>query len=169
MHDLGLSDLSQLSYWIRSGTTDHPRSPIWVGVYRELVESATLYSTLKNKDFGIDTIVVFDGLLRSDVFSGDSFQQYLQLLSRCAEDHNGGKNRRKVFVVWVAKHSKVLDRYRLAMSVDGVLTRNYPAYVEVPSAIEHRAYEKVTARGDDFERRRERAGRYVGGKMFLVK
>jgi len=169
MHDLGLDDLSQLSYSIRSGTVDQPRSPSWVKVYRELVEWATLYSILKNKDFGTDTIVVFDGLLRSVVFAGELFQQYLQLLGRSAEDH-WRRNRRKVFIVGVAKHSKVLDRYRLAMSVEGVLTSNYPAYVEVPPAIEERAYKHVeNARVDDFERQRPAAGRHVGGKMFLVK
>ncbi len=32
----------------------------------------------------------------------------------------------------MAKHSKVLDRYRLAMRLEGVLDTPYPAYVEVP-------------------------------------
>jgi hypothetical protein len=43
-------------------------------------------------------------------------------------------------VVGVAKHSKVLSRYRLAMALEGVLAVNYPAYVVVPTDLEKKSY-----------------------------
>ena len=77
MDDLGIADLTKLSHMIRRTDSDRPTSPSWVQVYREVVEWATLYSILKNKQFGTDTLIVYDGLLRSKVFAADLFKRYL--------------------------------------------------------------------------------------------
>lgn len=70
----------------------------------------------------------------------------------------------------MAKHSKVLLRYRLAMALEGVLQTNYPAYVEVPRDIEEKAYKwSEFARGDDRVEENGEINKFVGGKMFLVK
>lgn len=168
MQDLGVTTLPALSHMIRVNDGDQPRSPSWVQVYRELVEWAILYSILKNKDFGTDTLIIFDGLLRSKVFAGDHFKRYLSLI----EEAIAGQLRRsgrKLFLVGVAKHSKVLARYRLAMTLEGVLTTTYPAFVEVPRHVEEKAYVwSEYARGNDQEGDGE-INRFVGGKMFLVK
>jgi len=75
-----------------------------------------------------------------------------------------------VYLVGVAKHSKVLSRYRLAMSLEGVLQTDYPAYVEVDREIEERAYVwSEFARGDDRADEHGEINKFVGGKMFLVK
>jgi hypothetical protein len=154
---------------IRSNDDDRPTSPSWVQVYRELVEWATLYTILKNKDFGTDTLIVFDGLLRSKVFAGDLFKRYLELARAAIEDHHR-KNRRRIYLVGVAKHSKVLARYRLAMALEQILTTNYPAYVEVSRELEEAAYVwSEYARGDDREIENGEINKFVGGKMFLVK
>jgi hypothetical protein len=169
MFDLGVRDLPRLSHMIRTGAGDAPRSPSWVQVYRELVEWATLYSIVKNKDFGTDTLIVCDGLLRSKVFAGDLFKRYLERMSEAIERQRREK-RRRIYVVGVAKHSKVLARYRLAMLLDSVLTTDYPAYVEVPREIEEKAYVwSEYARGDDRELENAEINKFVGGKMFLVK
>jgi hypothetical protein len=169
MSDLGLTDLTALSHMIRRNEGDRPTSPSWVGVYRELVEWAILYSIVKNKDFGTDTLIVADGLLRSKVFGGDHFKTYLALLGKHIQEQ-WDRNRRRIYLVGVAKHSKVLDRYRLAMAIEGVLSTDYPSYVEVPREIEEKAYVwSEYARGDDRELGDGEINRFVGGKMFLVK
>ncbi|MFN3919548.1 MAG: hypothetical protein ACK4JF_04585 [Methylohalobius sp.] len=74
---LGVESLPALSHMIRPTDTGKPVSPSWVQVYRELVEWAILFAILK-KDFGTDTLIVCDGLLRSKVFAKDLFQRLLQ-------------------------------------------------------------------------------------------
>jgi hypothetical protein len=61
---LGVDSLPAPSHMIRPTDKGKPVSPGWVQVYRELVEWAILFAILK-KDFGADTLIVCDGLLRS--------------------------------------------------------------------------------------------------------
>ncbi len=165
---LGVSSLPQLSHMIRTNETDRPVSPSWVQVYRELVEWAILFSIVREKDFGTDTLIVFDGLLRSKVFAGDLFGKYLKGLEEGIHAHR--RNHRKLYLAGVAKHSQVLARYRLAMSLEGILTGTYPAYVEVPRDLEEKAYVwSEYARGDDRAIEGSEINRFVGGKMFFVK
>lgn len=165
---LGVDSLSALSHMIRPSKQGKPISSSWVQVYRELVEWATLFALLK-KDFGTDTLIVCDGLLRSKVFAKDLFQRLLQGM-KGRIDAQWNRSRRRVYLAGVAKHSKVLSRYRLAMALEGVLQTDYPAYVEVPREIEERAYVwSEFARGDDRIGEGGEINKFVGGKMFLVK
>ena len=159
MHFLGVNLLSELSPMIPNNRDDQYTSPSWVQVYRELVEWAILFSIMK-KDFGTDTLVVFDGLLRSKVFAHDFFKRYIDGIRETIEMQYR-KKRRKLYITGIAKHSKVLSRYRLAMALEGILTTNYPAYVQIPSDIESKAYlwSEYALREDKF----------VGGKLFFVK
>lgn len=166
---LGDRDLTQLSHMIRSNEDDRPVSPSWVQVYRELIEWAILFDLIRNKDFGTDTLILYDGLLRSKVFADDRFKRYLQGLQEGIEAQRQ-RTRRRIYLAGMAKHSKVLDRYRLAMALEGILTTEYPAYVEVPRDIEERAYVwSEYARGDDREYAGSEINKFVGGKMFFVK
>src|SRR5690606_25134316 len=80
------------------------------------------------------------------------------------------KKRRRIYLVGIAKRSKVLERYRLAMALEGVLQTGYPAYTPVPRDIEERAYVwSEYARGEDREVKGREINKFVGGKMFLVK
>lgn len=165
---LGVDKLPALSHMIRRSDSGKPVSPSWVQVYRELVEWAILFSIL-NKDYGTDTLIICDGLLRSKVFARDLFSR---LLGGIAEriDQQWRNNRRRIYLAGVAKHSKVLTRYRLAMALEGVLQTDYSAYVEVPREIEERAYVwSEFARGDDSAKEGGEINKFVGGKMFLVK
>jgi hypothetical protein len=169
MHYLKIYQLSKLSPVIRDIKGDQPRSPSWVQVYRELVEWAVLFSIIRTKDFGTDTLIVCDGLLRSKVFAHDLFKTYLKGIEEGIK-LQAENNRRKIYLVGVAKHSKVLARYRLAMALEHMLTTEYPAYVEVPREIEEKAYVwSEYARGDDRELQNAEINKFVGGKMFLVK
>ncbi|SHF28921.1 hypothetical protein SAMN02745206_01692 [Desulfacinum infernum DSM 9756] len=165
---LGVDSLPVLSHMIRPTDTGKPVSPSWVQVYRELVEWAVLFAILK-KDFGTDTLIICDGLLRSKVFAKDLFQRLLQGMKDHIETH-WNRSRRRVYLAGVAKHSKVLSRYRLAMALEGVLQTDYPAYVEVPREVEENAYVwSEFARGDDRVGEGGEINKFVGGKMFLVK
>lgn len=165
---LGVDSLPALSHMIRPTDKGKPVSPSWVQVYRELVEWAILFAILK-KDFGTDTLIVCDGLLRSKVFAEHRFQLLLQGM-RDRIDAQWNKSRRQVYLAGVAKHSKVLSRYRLAMALEGVLQTDYPAYVEVPREVEEKAYVwSEFARGDDRADAGGEKNKFVGGKMFLVK
>ena len=165
---LDVGTLPALSHMIRPNQLGKPVSPSWVQVYRELVEWAILFSILK-KDFGTDTLIVCDGLLRSKVFAADLFQRLLRGM-RARIDEQWKRSRRRVYLAGVAKHSKVLSRYRLAMALEGVLQTDYPAYVEVDREIEERAYVwSEFARGDDRAEEDGEINKFVGGKMFLVK
>lgn len=165
---LGVASLSALSHMIRPTDKGKPVSPSWVQVYRELVEWAILFAILK-KDFGTDTLIICDGLLRSKVVAKDLFQRLLQGMKERIEAQ-WSKSRRRVYLAGVAKHSKVLSRYRLAMALEGVLQTDYPAYVEVPREVEEKAYVwSEFARGDDRAGEGGEINKFVGGKMFLVK
>lgn len=166
---LGVDELTELSHMIRRGDDGRPTSPSWVQVYRELVEWAVLFSILRDRDFGTDTIVVFDGLLRSKVFAGTLFRDLGRGLAQAIQCHYE-QSRRRLYLVGLAKHSKVLDTYRLAMRLEDVLTNQYPAYVEVPRELEEKAYVwSEYARGDDREVPGGEANKFVNGKMFFVK
>jgi len=165
---LGVDTLPALSHMIRPTDKGKPVSPSWVQVYRELVEWAILFAILK-KDFGSDTLIVCDGLLRSKVFAKDLFQRLLETMNQRI-DAQWRNSRRRLYLAGVAKHSKVLSRYRLAMALEGVLQTDYPAYVEVPREVEEKAYVwSEFARGDDRAGEGGESNKFVGGKMFLVK
>jgi len=173
MQYLDVRELSDLSQMIRSNEGGHPTSDSWVQVYRELMEWATLFQIVRTESFGTDTVIIFDGLLRSVVFAKNLFKRCLQGIAEGIARHR--ESRRKIHLVGVAKHSKVLSRYRLAMLLEHVLTTDYPAYVEISQDIEDKVYIwSEYVRGDDRDREqglRDGAAidTFVGGKMFFVK
>jgi hypothetical protein len=169
MRYLGVDDLTKLSSMIRTNEGDRPVSPSWVQVYRELMEWAILFTILREKEFGTDTLIICDGLLRSKVFAQDLFRDYLKGIEE-GISAQFARSKRRVFLAGVSKSSKVLDRYRLAMALEGVLTTDYPAYVEVPRKLEEAAYVwSEYARGDDRQLEGGEVNKFVGGKMFFVK
>lgn len=136
---LGLKDLTKLSHMIRRNDDDRPTSPSWVQVYRELVEWAIVFSLVRTHNFGSDTLIVCDGLLRSKVFAGEHFRTLLAGFDAAIRDQYT-KRHRRIFLVGVAKHNSALSRYRLAIALEHILTTPYPAYVEIPRDIENKAY-----------------------------
>jgi hypothetical protein len=167
MQVLGVSNVVDLSPVLRDGTWDHPRSPSWTSVYRELHEWAALLD-LAQKDYGTDTLIVFDGFLRSKIFRGTLFRDYGKAL-KTALDAQAAK-KRTVIVVGIAKRSKVLSRYRLALKLLEILRGNFPGYVEIPREVEQRAYVwSEYARGSADETEAGEAAKHVNGRMFFVK
>ncbi len=165
MQFLGISTLWELSPMIKR--PPGLSSPSWVQVYRELTEWAVLFSLVREKDYGTDTVIVWDGLLRSKVFSGTLFAKLRDGINEAIRDQKSRK-RRNIYVVGVAKHSKVLQRYRLAMSLEGCMRCDYPCYAEVSRDLEQKAYVwSEYARGGEVET--GEANKFVAGKMFFVK
>lgn len=138
------------------GAKIEPISPSWVQVYRELTEWAVLLKLVSELQYGSDTVIIADGNLRSKVFKSELFVKYRQLLTDAIEGQK--KNKRNIYLAGISKGSKVLQRYRLAMGIEGVLRTDYPAYVEVPRELEEKSYVwGEYARGD--EEGREARGR----------
>jgi len=169
MEFLGIDSLHNISPMIKLNEGKDLASPSWVQVYREITEWAILFNIIRKKEFGSDTLIVFDGLLRSKVFSSDFFARLLSGIEEAIEEHRK-KTRRRIYLVGLAKHSKVLSRYRLAMQLENVMNSPYPCFVEIPRDIEGKAYAwQEYARGDDIKMEGQEANKFVGGKMFFVK
>lgn len=169
MKFLGVNQLNDLSQFIQLQSDGTAVTSSWVTAYRELIEWAILFSLVRERTFGTDTLIVMDGLLRSKVFAHDLFRKLMTGM-REAIEHQYNTTRRRIYLVGIAKHSKVLDRYRLAMALEGVLTCPYPAYVDIPRDIETRAYTRSeyvksqpTAHDD------ASLNRFVAGKMVFAK
>jgi hypothetical protein len=167
MAALGISRLADLSGTLRADEHGLPRGGSVVQVYRELAEWAVLHDLLRS-DYASDTLVVFDGDLRSKMFTGDLFKRLGVLFAEQIERH--AQRRRTVFLVGLMKSSSVLARYRLAMALEGVLRGRHPAYVAVPRGLEEKVYRwDENARGRDREEVGREVAKFVIGSLFFVK
>ncbi len=144
-------------------------SSSWVMVYRDLCEWAALYELIVYKEFANDTLIVRDGLLRSKIFSKSYFidmrrriEEAIALIRK--------RDRRRVFLVGLAKKSKVLERYRLAMALEGVILAGEPRYVRIPRDLEAKAYVwDEYARGAEAETGGGELPKFVAGDMYFVR
>lgn len=164
---LGVTKLSALSPMVSPDEQGLPRSASLVQVYRELMEWAVLYDLLRS-DYASDTLVVFDGDLRSKIFAEDLFKRLGALIEVEVQRHR--ERRRAVFLVGLMKSSSVLARYRLAMALEGVLRGRFPAYLPVPRGLEEKVYRWAeNARGRDREEAGREEAKFVLGSLFFVK
>jgi hypothetical protein len=170
MKDLHVDSLAALSHMMPKPGSKEPPNPSWVQVYRELVEWATLYRIVKKKDFANDTIIVFDGLLRSKVFAKTYFIETINLISESIEEKRR-KTRRNIYIVGLAKHSKVITRYRLAMHLEGTMQKDYSVAVKVPNEIEQKSYvwKEYSRTALQAEQEGGELNKFVGGTLYLVK
>jgi hypothetical protein len=136
MRDLGVSSLGQLSTMIPA----RPRSRTWPLVYRDLCEWAVLYDLICYERWGSDTLIVRDGLLRSTIFAGDQFVRMYGLM-KAAIERARRERKRGVFLVGLAKHSRVIERYRLAMAVEDVFPAGQACYAQVPLELQVKVYD----------------------------
>ena len=77
---------------------------------------------------------------------------------RAAIGRTAREERRRVWLVGLAKRSAVLDQFRLAMSLAGIFDRGSPCFVKVPAAMQESVY-----RWDEYLRGPEESGR--GGEL----
>lgn len=175
MIDVGVDSrsLAGLSHMIPEGRkireTRDEVSPSWVLVYRDLCEWAALYERICYRSFATDTLLVRDGLLRSKLFRGEYFITFRKRIEE-AIDRIREQTRRKVYLVGVAKHSKVLARYNLAMALEGTIAAGTPRFVKVPRSLEAKAYVwPEYARGAESEGGAGEAPKFVAGDMYFVR
>lgn len=175
MIDLGVEPrtLAGLSHMVPEGRkireTPDEVSPSWVLVYRDLCEWAALYERICYRSFATDTLLVRDGLLRSKLFRGEYFIAFRKRIEE-AIDRIREQTRRKVYLVGVAKHSKVLARYNLAMALEGTIPAGAPRFVKVPRSLEAKAYVwPEYARGAESEGGGGEAPKFVAGDMYFVR
>lgn len=162
MEALGVASLRELSH-LMSG-----KSASWVLVYRELCEWATLFDLICTRDFAQDTLVVYDGLLRSVKFRGDLLIRIYHMLRERIE-HVWRTDRRRLWLVGVAKSSQVLENYRLAMSLSGLFERGSPCFVPVPYEMQKHVYrwDEYIRSPDDTDAEREDPKFNIGAMHFV--
>ena len=175
MTDLGVypKTLNQLSPMIPRGEAIRNQpdeiSPSWVLVYRDLCEWAVLYERICYRNPASDTIFVRDGLLRSKLFSGKHFITMRKLMEKSIARIRE-ETKRKVYLVGIAKRSKVLERYNLAMALEGLFAPGSPRFVRIPRNLEAKAYVwPEYARGAETEDDEGEAPKFVAGDMYLVR
>ncbi len=83
--DLGMNVLD-LSYLLK-GIEEPGKSTGAVRVYRDIVECAVLYDLMKYKEWGSDTIIVREGMLRTKSFKLTVFPKIDQLIREASEYH----------------------------------------------------------------------------------
>jgi hypothetical protein len=146
MRDVDVTDrrVSQLAYGsipTPEQMREHPDEVKegWVQTYRDIWEWAVLYDRVVYGNFGTSTLLVRDGLLRAKFIRPPYFERMVASIEKAIErirrEHN-----RDVFLVGLAKHSKVIERYRLAMTIENVMSQGAPRYVQVPKDMEMAAY-----------------------------
>lgn len=169
--DLGL-ELDKLSYLIRA-VGKPGKSTGALRCYRDIIEWAVLYDLVTNPalQWGGDTILVRDGLLRTKSFTREVFPQIDQRLRKAVAAHKARNV--TLSLVGVAKQSAVLSRLAVALELEATFHRDYPCYVQVPKEIEEDCYNFDRTWLDTYETSEpEEDGRRLYqslGKMFLVK
>lgn len=173
MRDMGARTLHDLSPMIPDGRAlrEAPEriKPSWVQVYRDLCEWAVLYERVVYQTFATDTLLVRDGLLRSKIFRGSSFVRMIERIQE-AIDRVWREDRRRIYLVGIAKRSKVLDRYSLAFATEQVFPPGEGRFVRIPRETEQKAYRWVEwGRGMEETDAEGEEPKFVGGEMFLVR
>jgi len=173
MKDLKVPHLHDLSPAIPTGerVRRDPEAikPGWVLTYRDLCEWATLYERICYVSFPTDTLLVRDGLLRAKFFSTDLFIKMAQNI-RDRIDEVRVSERRQVFLVGFAKHSQVLDRYRIAIGIENLFAAGAPRYVPISREIEKQVYDwEEYARGMEAIGAQGEQPKFVAGSMFLTR
>jgi hypothetical protein len=132
-------DLRSMSYLIRAAGTPG-KSTGAMRCYRDMVEWAVLYDLVTNPSiqWGGDTILVRDGLLRTKSFSREVFPLIDQKLRDGVAAHKARNV--NLALVGVAKQSAVLGRLAVALELEGTFHKDYPCYVRVPQDIEEDCY-----------------------------
>lgn len=110
-----------------------------VRTYRDIVEWAVLYDLIKYKEWGSDTIIIREGLLRTKSFELTIFPKIDELIRAACEKHKK-ENNVNVSIVGVAKQSSVLSQLSVALEIEETMHKDYPCYVKVPVDIEADCY-----------------------------
>lgn len=146
-----IKSFAQICPSIRINDTLHPeQSTGWVISYRDLWEWAVVYERIMYATFSQSTLIVRDGLLRTKLF-GDKYFRVLGDLIAAKIAELRLKQKKDIYLVGLAKHSQVIDLYRLVWAMENIFPAGQPYYVRIPREMESRAY-----KFPEFARGRER-------------
>ena len=131
--------LRQMSYLLR-GLGTPGKSTGAMRCYRDIVEWAVLYDLVANPNlqWGGDTILVRDGLLRTKSFSREVFPLIDRKIRAGIAAHT--KRNVQISLVGVAKQSAVLGRLAVALELEATFHKSYPCFVRVDDDIEAECY-----------------------------
>jgi hypothetical protein len=170
--DLGVESLEELSFLIR-GLKKPGKSTGALRCYRDIVEWAVLYDLVANPaiQWGGDTILARDGLLRTKSFTSDILPQIDRKFRLATASH--AKRNVAISLVGVAKQSAVLGRLAIALELEATFHKSFPCYVRVDAEIEEDCYNfdrtwldtYETSEPDDEGKRQYQSM----GQLFLVK
>jgi len=176
--DLNINRLEELSYLL-SGL-EEGKSTGAIRCYRDIVEWAVLYDLIVNYEWGSDTVIVRDGLLRTKSFKRDVFPKIDTKIREGVEKHK--RRNVNVSVVGVAKQSAVLSRLAVALELEGVFHKPFPCYAKVPPEIENECYnydrtwldtyESIVEHNEEAREKGEKEKPFLYqsmGQMYLVK
>lgn len=135
--DLGCEVLD-LSYILET-IDEKGKSTGAVRTYRDIVEWAVLYDLIKYREWGSDTIIIREGLLRTKSFELTIFPLIDQQIREACEKHKKERNV-NVSIVGVAKQSSVLTQLSVALELEEALHKDYACYAKVPKDIEADCY-----------------------------
>lgn len=141
----------------------------WVSVYRELQEWSVLLDLVCNHSFASDTLVMRDGWLRTKIFSPGLFVSLKEKVEDAIANAQR-QHRKRIYLAAVLRQSKVIQKYQLALALEGVLRTNYPSYVPFPTDLQKRVFEHPEIIGEMKDGSAiQDARNMVAGSMFLVK
>lgn len=173
MYDLELKRLSELSHMIPNGKSirENPEKipSSWVQVYRDICEWAVLYDRICHTEFATDTLIVRDGLLRSKLFR---YNHFIEMINKMKESMERIKrnDHREVFLVGLAKHSKVIDRYGLSFALEEIFLPGEARFVRIPRSMEEKTYAwSEWAKGQESAGEGGEQPKFNAGEMFFVK
>ena len=170
-NDLGV-DVVGLSYLLKA-LGDPGKSTGAIRCYRDVVEWAVLYDLVCNPNiqWGSDTILIRDGLLRTKSFKREIFPKIDQNIRDGVKRHQ--QRNVALSLIGVAKQSAVLGRLAVALELEATFHKRYPCYCEVPENIEADCYNfdlTWLRTYESFESEDEGKKLYQSmGKMYLVK
>lgn len=172
MNDLNIKNLWDLSPMIPSPARQKNKpeeiSPSWVQVYRDLCEWAVLYRLITRTTFGSSTLIVRDGLLKSKIFARSLFIEMCERIESALKRLQD-EERSSVWLVGVAKHSKLIERYRLAMALEHVFPAGQPAYVAVPDDLALKAVQWPEYVRPPVQEEGKEAPKFNYGSLHLVR
>jgi len=165
-------DVTGLSYLL-TGLDKPGKSTGAIRCYRDLVEWAVLYDLITNPkvQWGSDTILIRDGLLRTKSFKREIFPKIDEKIREGVKKHQ--ERNVALSLVGVAKQSAVLGRLAVALELEAAFHKPYPCYCEVPEDIEADCYNfdltwlktyETTEPGDEGKKLYQSLG-----KMYLAK
>jgi hypothetical protein len=119
---------------------DPEKSTGAIRCYRDIVEWAVLYDLITNPgiQWGGDTILIRDGLLRTKSFKREIFPQIDNNIRNGIDRHQ--HRNVNLSLVGVAKQSAVLGRLAVALELEATFHKPYPCFAEVPPDIEEDCY-----------------------------